>query len=47
MFIGAGMDEAAIRAMLDAALIPAQDFTPDAWKGLADPFPHWGKQQAA
>lgn len=47
VFIGAGMDEAAIRAMLDAALIPAQDFTPDAWKGLADPFPHWGKQQAA
>ncbi|MFU8824967.1 GTP-binding protein [Yoonia sp.] len=47
VFIGAGMDEVAIRAMLDAALIPAQDFTPDAWTGLADPFPHWGKQQAA
>lgn len=47
VFIGAGMDESAIRAMLDAALIPAQDFTPDAWTGLADPFPHWGKQQAA
>ncbi|WP_322890447.1 MULTISPECIES: GTP-binding protein [unclassified Yoonia] len=47
VFIGAGMDEAAIRAMLDAALIPAQDFTPDAWTGLADPFPQWGKRQAA
>lgn len=47
VFIGAGMDEVAIRAMLDAALIPAQDFTPEMWTGLADPFPHWGKQQAA
>ncbi len=47
VFIGAGMNESAIRAMLDAALISAQDFTPDAWTGLADPFPHWGKQQAA
>jgi G3E family GTPase len=47
VFIGAGMDEAAIRARLDAALIPAQDFTPDAWTGLADPFPQWGKRQAA
>lgn len=47
VFIGAGMDESAIRAMLDAALIPAQDFTPDAWTGLADPFPQWVKRQAA
>ncbi|MBR2573158.1 MAG: GTP-binding protein [Loktanella sp.] len=47
VFIGAGMNESAIRAMLDAALIQAQDFTPDAWTGLPDPFPHWGKQQAA
>lgn len=47
VFIGAGMDESTIRAMLDAALIPAQDFTPDAWTGLADPFPQWVKRQAA
>jgi G3E family GTPase len=47
VFIGAGMDESAIRARLDAALIQAQDFTPDAWTGLPDPFPQWGKRQAA
>ncbi|WP_333715260.1 GTP-binding protein [Yoonia sp.] len=47
VFIGAGMDEAAIRAKLDAALIPAQDFTPTAWSNLPDPFPEWRRTQAA
>ncbi|MFN3663681.1 GTP-binding protein [Yoonia sp.] len=47
VFIGAGMDEAAIRARLDAALVPSTDFTPDAWKSLQDPFPQWGNRQAA
>jgi G3E family GTPase len=47
VFIGAGMDEAAIRAKLDAALIPAQDFTPTAWANLSDPFPEWRRKQAA
>ncbi len=47
VFIGAGMDEAALRAKLDAALIPAQDFTPIAWANLPDPFPEWRRKQAA
>ncbi|MBQ2261353.1 MAG: GTP-binding protein [Loktanella sp.] len=47
VFIGADMDEAAIRAKLDAALLPAADFTPEAWKTLQDPFPQWGNRQAA
>jgi G3E family GTPase len=47
VFIGAGMDEAAILAKLDAALIPAQDFTPAAWSNLPDPFPEWRRKQAA
>jgi len=47
VFIGAGLDEAAIRARLDAALVPAGDFTPEAWKHLPDPFPAWGKRKAA
>jgi hypothetical protein len=47
VFIGAGMDEAAIRAKLDAALVPTADFTPEAWKTLQDPFPQWGNRQAA
>jgi G3E family GTPase len=41
VFIGNDMDEAALRAQLDAALVPARDFTPAAWAGLSDPFPAW------
>ncbi|QYK42440.1 MAG: GTP-binding protein [Paracoccaceae bacterium] len=46
VFIGSGMDEAAIRQALDAALIPAPDYTPGAWAGLPDPFPAWRRQAA-
>ena len=46
VFIGHGMDEAAIRACLDAALIPATTFTPEAWTGLSDPFPSWRRKAA-
>lgn len=49
VFIGLAdqMDEQAIRAELDAALTGSIDaFTPDAWRDLPDPFPHWGKQVA-
>ncbi|AHD00121.1 GTP-binding protein [Leisingera methylohalidivorans] len=42
VFIGSGMDKAAITAALDAALVEdAHAFTPDAWASLPDPFPHW------
>ncbi|WP_333830109.1 GTP-binding protein [Pararhodobacter sp.] len=47
VFIGAGMDRVAITAALDAALVEAQDFTPQAWAGLPDPFPSWGRRQVA
>jgi G3E family GTPase len=47
VFIGAGMDEARIRRALDAALVPARDFTPQSWARLPDPFPSWKRQQAA
>ena len=50
VFIGAGMDRAAITAALDAALVgtPAQaEFTPEAWRDLPDPFPVWGRKAAA
>jgi G3E family GTPase len=46
VFIGHGMDEAAIRARLDAALIPAVGFTPEAWANLPDPFPSWRRKAA-
>jgi G3E family GTPase len=47
VFIGTGMDEGAIRARLDAALLPARDYTPEAWRDLPDPFPAWRRQVAA
>lgn len=47
VFIGAGLDQAAITAALDAALVPAKRFTPEDWANLADPFPRWGKRAAA
>ena len=36
------MDEAAIRAELDACLVPEVDYVPDRWRDLPDPFPDWG-----
>lgn len=47
VFIGSGMDEGAIRAALDAALVAGGRFAPQDWAGLADPFPVWGQRKAA
>lgn len=50
VFIGADLDEAAIRAALDACLAPAEEgetFEPSRFDGLADPFPVWSTQAAA
>lgn len=46
VFIGHGMDESALRKRLDAALIPATAFTPEAWTNLPDPFPNWRRNAA-
>jgi len=43
VFIGAGMDEAAIRRALDAALVQGAREPGDA---LPDPFPRWGRGDA-
>ena len=48
VFIGSGMDRAAITAALDACRMGtpgAQDPDPAAWGALADPFPRWGERQ--
>lgn len=46
VFIGDGLDRAAITAALDAALVPGDSFKPEAWEELADPFPQWGMRAA-
>ncbi|WP_103332175.1 GTP-binding protein [Pseudotabrizicola formosa] len=47
VFIGAGLDQAALTAALDAALVETVDYEPHLWAGLTDPFPTWRRQQAA
>ena len=42
VFIGCEpMDEAKIRAGLDECLVESEDFQPELWRGLPDPFPAW------
>ncbi|MEO1689565.1 MAG: GTP-binding protein, partial [Pseudomonadota bacterium] len=49
VFIGAGMDRAALEARLDAALLPEHCAPgPDALpKDLEDPFPAWRREAVA
>ena len=43
VFIGVGLDEPALRARLDAALLTERERArgPSSWSSLADPFPPW------
>jgi len=47
VFIGAGMDLAAITSRLDACLLEVSSFTPVDWRDLPDPFPQWGRKTTA
>ena len=47
VFIGANMDRVALTRALDACLVAADSFIPEDWAGYADPFPRWGRKQAA
>ncbi|KQU51791.1 4-hydroxytetrahydrobiopterin dehydratase [Bosea sp. Leaf344] len=50
VFIGTGMDEAAIRSALDSCLIgdtPTLSFRPERYRHLPDPFPVWRRAEAA
>lgn len=41
--IGIGLDEARVRAELDACLLDEREMAlgPEAWRELPDPFPQW------
>ncbi|MBT9386840.1 zinc metallochaperone GTPase ZigA [Pseudooceanicola sp. CBS1P-1] len=48
VFIGAGMDRAALTAALDAALVEEENrFEPALWADLPDPFPGWRRAPQA
>jgi hypothetical protein len=50
VFIGSGMDQARITAMLDACLVgdgQMLKFQPEKFAHLPDPFPRWGETKAA
>ncbi len=42
VFIGIGIEKKRIQQALDACLVPAEQFQPEAWQELDDPFPVWG-----
>ncbi|NDV85393.1 GTP-binding protein [Aurantimonas aggregata] len=47
VFIGTDpMDEAMVRARLDACLVPEDRFEPALWERLPDPFPNWAARAA-
>lgn len=47
VFIGADpMDEARIRAELDACLIDSPVFMPELWRNLPDPLVSWDRKAA-
>ena len=49
VFIGQGLDQDAIRAQLDAALLSDEELAagPHAWARLPDPFPDWTQEEEA
>ena len=47
VFIGCDpMDEEQIRAELDSCLVVEQEFMPERWRDLVDPFPSWDQATA-
>jgi G3E family GTPase len=44
VFIGGGYDQDTLQARLNAALMDADEFAPQDWADLADPFPLWGQR---
>lgn len=49
VFIGVDLDEAALRAKLDMALLTKKELAagPKSWRKLRDPFPAWTDDEVA
>jgi len=49
VLIGSGMDQEALTAMLDGALLTIEEFAdgPDSWENFSDPFPAWTDPEPA
>lgn len=45
VFIGVGLERDVIETRLNAALLDVDQFTPEDWTDLSDPFPRWGQGQ--
>lgn len=47
VFIGIDMDRRWIETQLDRCLVRERRFSPELWRALPDPFPHWGAAAVA
>ena len=47
VLIGIGMDQSKITTALDECQVPGDEFVPELWASINDPFPAWGETEPA
>lgn len=47
MLIGIGIDQSRITIALDECQVPGDEFVPELWADINDPFPAWGETEPA